>query len=293
MFKALKKAQNMGVFDLPRKKIAALFKHRKKLAEVEKAFFYNRYCNALFLAHKLGLFSILCEGACSLKDLSHKMGISEESVKTLSAISIAQGFLEERDGIYRLSDFGELFFKEKNIFSSHYLLDLMTEQALGLSSTLNAIYDRDIPAHMDIHDSQGSYRAFLSAVNNYLLWCGRELLQKVNLGNINSIIVGSVGVSFSSLLLKKYPQMKVTYACLEHLLAEIPHYCQLYGVSKENIAAVHSHIGDSTQDDWGNDRYDLVLATRKMLVDPQQRMGEKFAEKSFQALNPRGKVIFW
>ena len=293
MFKALKRAKNMGVFALPRTKIATLFKHRKKLEEVEKAFFYSRYCNALFLAQKLGIFPVLREGACTLKSLSQKTKIPEGSLKTLTSILIAQGFLDRQNDLYCLSEFGDFFLKEENVFSSNYILELMAEQAFGLSATSSAIYEGGIPEHLDITKVRGAYSALLNAVNNYLLWSGRELLNKVDLGNIHSGIVGTTGVSFSSLLLQKYPKMKITYACLEHLIPEIPHYCRRYGVSQERIEAVHSHIGDPLQDDWGNDRYDLVLITRKMLVDPQQRIGEKFAEKSFLALNPKGKAIFW
>ena len=293
MWTTLKKAKGLGIFELPISKIMDLFKHRKKFAQIEKAFFYHRYCNALFLAQKIGLFNALCERSYTLAELSQKLTVPEQPLKTLSLNLNSQGFIEKKGHKYLLSEFGELFLKGEGPFSSNYLLELMADQALGLSSSLESIRDGSIPSHVDIRDESGNYKAFLSAVNNYLLWCGRELIAKADLGNPRSMIVGSMGVSFSSLLLQKFPEMKVTYGCLEHLVKEIPRFCKLYQVSNDRIQGMHSHSGDPMEDDWGDTSYDLILLTRKMIIDPKQKVGEKFAQKAFEVLNPGGKAIFW
>jgi hypothetical protein len=56
---------------------------------------------------------------------------------------------------------------------------------------------------------------------------------------------------------------------------------------------MHSHTGEPGDDRWGDEAYDLVFLTRKMILDPQAHVGEKFARKALDVLNPGGVAVFW
>ena len=122
---------------------------------------------------------------------------------------------------------------------------------------------------------------------------GRDLLGRIELPPIRSMIVGSMGVSFSALLLDRCPQASVTYGCLEHLVREIPRLRERYGVDPGRVAGSHVHGGDPNADRWGDERFDLVFLTKKMILDPENRVGEAFARKAFDVLTPNGVAILW
>jgi hypothetical protein len=56
---------------------------------------------------------------------------------------------------------------------------------------------------------------------------------------------------------------------------------------------MHAHSGDPTQDSWGHEAFDLVLLTKKMILDSDGRLGEAFATKAFEVLRSKGVAIFW
>ena len=62
---------------------------------------------------------------------------------------------------------------------------------------------------------------------------------------------------------------------------------------EDRVAGCHSHSGDPTADRWGDEAFDLVFLTKKMILEPETRMGERFATKAFQVLRPGGVSIFW
>jgi len=97
----------------------------------------------------------------------------------------------------------------------------------------------------------------------------------------------------SALLLERFPEAKVTYGCLAHLVREIPRLREDYAVPANRVTGMHAHGGDPSADRWGGESYDLVFLTKKMILEPEQRMGEKFAAKAFEVLRPGGAVVLW
>jgi hypothetical protein len=59
------------------------------------------------------------------------------------------------------------------------------------------------------------------------------------------------------------------------------------------VEGMHAHGGDPGADRWGGEAYDLVFLTKKMMLQPEQRIGYKFAEKAFAVLRDGGTAIFW
>jgi hypothetical protein len=169
----------------------------------------------------------------------------------------------------------------------------MTAQAAAFGEVPARLRDGHAPTALDIFADGSRYRAFLGAVNEYLDAAGRDLLARVDLGRVERFIVGSMGVSFSSLVLERHPEARVTYGCLEHLVREIPRLRERFHVPPERVDSMHAHGGDPSADKWGDERFDLVFLTKKMILQPEERIGEKFAHKAFEVLAPGGTAIFW
>jgi hypothetical protein len=135
--------------------------------------------------------------------------------------------------------------------------------------------------------------AILQAVNSHLAQASREFLMQAKLPKVRSCIVGSMGVSFSAALLAHQKSARVTYGCLDHLVRRIPSLRDQYQVDATRVDGMHSHSGEPADDNWGDKGYDLVFLTRKMILDPEAQVGEKFARKALEVLNPGGSAVFW
>ena len=102
-----------------------------------------------------------------------------------------------------------------------------------------------------------------------------------------------MGVSASAAILERFPDAHVSYGCLPHLVREIPRLRERYGVPPARVVSMHAHGGEPEGDRWGSEAFDLVLLTKKMILAPDARLGERFAQKAFQVLRPGGAVVLW
>ena len=265
----------------------------REFAAIDKALFFHRYATILFLAQRHGLLDALSRETQSVANIAERIKLDAEPVETMLRILESQGWVDRGFRGVKLTAFGELFLNDETAYSGRPMLELMGEFASAYPQVEEALRTGSIPPALDVQNTDGSYRLFLSAVNNYLYWAGHEVLQKATLPNIRSFIVGSMGVSFSAQLLRLFPSAKVTYGCLEHLAAEIPQLCQQYAVSPSRVTGTHNHGGDPQADEWGDESFDLVFLTRKMIVEPESEFGLRFARKAFDVLNPGGVLILW
>ena len=281
-----------GALSRPRELLRRARFHRE-FAAVDKAFFYHRYATALFLAQRSGLFDVLTDQEQPVPVLAEQLGYEVCTVDTLLRILESQQWVERTASGARLTPFAELFLHDETMYSGRPMLELMGVFANAFPEVEHGLKSATTPAALDVQNVDGSYRLFLSAVNNYLYWAGHELLQRATLPDVRSFIVGSMGVSFSARLLQHFPASKVTYGCLEHLVTEIPGLRQQYGVAHERVVGSHAHGGDPQEDQWGEETFDLVFLTRKMILEPEHELGVRFARKAFDVLNPGGVAIFW
>jgi hypothetical protein len=245
------------------------------------------------LAVEIRLFETLIQEGMTSDELANRCEVHPEAIRTLSKILAAQGWLTCKGDDIALTAFARDFFDSDGPMSARYMLELMATQAKAFPEVVEAMSTGVTPPALEVRNLDGSYQAFLTAVNNYLFWAGRELLQKTDLPHINSFIVGSMGVSFSAVLLEKQAQSRVTYGCLEHLVEEIPRLRHEFSVDPSRVIGMHAHTGEPGGDDWGSSNYDLVFLTRKMILEPSERIGEKFAKKAFDVLNEDGVAVFW
>ena len=253
------------------------WRHRYSFFRVQKAFLYHRYATALLLAHEIGVLDQLAQGARSAASLADVLDVHERAAEAILRILESEGFTIRTGQQYELSDFARDYLTESGRYSMSPILDLMAAQAAAFPAIPEGMRTGEVPKVLDIFDTKGRYKAYLSAVNAYLEMAGRDLLSRIELPQIDTFILGSMGVSFSALVLERCPNARVTYGCLDHLVREIPRLRHQYRVPANRVAGMHAHSGDPGDDRWGDEAFDLVFLTKKMILEPENRIGEKFA----------------
>lgn len=273
--------------------LARGLRHRRSFGRLERALWYHRFASALFLGVRAGLFEALRERPRSTTELASALGLASDAADNLLRILESEGFVARRGERWERTAFAALALDGRGPTSQGAMVELMAAQAASLRELERGLRDGSVPRELDVYAGEGRYDAFLDAVNGFLFWAGRELLQRIELPDVRAFIVGSMGVSFSALVLEHRPEARVTYGCLDHLVREIPRLRATYEVPDERVRDTHVHAGEPEDDDWGDGTYDLVLLTRKMILQPEQRLGERFARKAREALRPGGMLLLW
>lgn len=273
-------------------KLLLLARFRREHARLRASLVSFRAVLALLAAQRLGLLSAAREGL-SVEELATRCGIRPRAALTLLRILEAQGLVAPAGELWRLTDFADAFVAEGGPLTVAPLLELMGTFAGAFEELLAGMREGKTPARLDIFSPQGSPDAFLDGVNAYLDAAGRELLARLELPEVRSFIVGSMGVSFSALLLGRFPEAKVTYGCLPHLVERIPRLRRRYHVDPARVEGMHPHSGDPDADRWGEESFDLVLLTKKMILAPEEQLGQRFARKAFRVLRPGGALLLW
>lgn len=274
----------------PARALKAL-RHGPRYAMFEEAMNGHRWVTALVLAHKVGLLAAIAD-AKTVEEIAAACDIRAEATEQLLRILESEGWAQRDGDRWRQSAFARAFLSGGGGPGSAHMLDLAANTALALPDIVAALRTGDTPAALDVRNDGGPSLAFLAAVNDYLHFAARDLVSAGGLPPVRRFIVGSMGVSTSAVLLRRFTDARVTYGCLEHLVREIPRLREQYGVPAERVDGMHVHGGEPEQDAWGGP-YDLVFLTRKMILAPDERVGERFAKKALENLTPGGAAVFW
>lgn len=269
------------------------WRHRHSLKKLTRALFYHRYATATLLGVEAGVYDALLGRPMTPGELSDACDLNPRGADALLRILESQGAVVRSGGRYALTDFAAAFLAHGGPASIADTMDLMAAQAAAFGDMKEGLRTGAVSSGLNIFSDSGRHNAFLNAVNSYLHWATPELLRSVELPEIRSFIAGSMGVSFSAHLLQRFPEAKVTFGCLDHLVKEIPRLRESYRVPASAVTGMHAHAGDPSEDTWGDEDYDLVLLTKKMILEPEQMTGEKFATKAFDVLRPGGVAILW
>ncbi len=275
------------------KRLALLARHLGANRGLRKALLYHRYVTALLLAQRLGLFALLSQMPRTTSDVASAARIGVRAADVLLRVLEAQGFVVRREGCYALTEFAREFLAPEGALSYAPMLEFLCTFTAAFDDISAGLASGTVPPRLDVFSSAADVAAMLAAVNAYLDAAGRELVARAHLPDVRTAIVGSMGVSFSAIVLERYPHARVTYGCLEHLVAHIPELRERYGVDASRVDGMHCHGGEPKDDKWGDEAFDLVFLTKKMILRPDERLGEKFARKAFEVLNPGGVAIFW
>lgn len=283
----------MGDSALQWQRLMLGLRHFREYRRINQALFYHRYATSLLFAFRLGVLEIFEEGPAGVKDVAQGCDIDEAAARTLLQILESQEILQRRGDLFETTPFASEFFASRSSVSLLPMLEVCETYACSYPAFFESARTGKAPPRLDIFNAEGRVDSLLDGVNYYLDQAGRELIARVQWPEIREFIVGSMGVSFSSLILSQFPQSRVTYGCLPHLVERIPRLRATYGVDAPRVTGMHSHGGEPTEDRWGQEAFDLVVLTKKMILDPQNRLGEKFAQKAYEVLNPGGVALFW
>lgn len=289
MIRRLRTLWRVGAHRQPLEALAHQVRHRKLYAAFEQASLGQRYLLAVLLAKKVGLLDALADGG-DVDGLAARTRVDPRGVASLVRILESEGWAVRAGARWSLSEFASGFLTGPT--SGAQMLDLLVVNASSFDHVVTGLVTGAVPPGLDVRDASGGYRAFLIAVNGYLHWAVRELVGRVEWPDVQRILVGSMGVSSSAVWLERFPDSRVTYACLDHLVAEIPALRERFGVPAARVDATHMHAGEPEDDEWGGP-FDLILLTRKMILAPDERVGERFARKAASALRPGGALVLW
>mgnify|MGYP006287136373 CR=1 FL=1 len=263
------------------------------LAQLEGSFLGVRFLLPILLAREIGLFEALGDQPRTVRQLARECGVVEEGCRSLVRVLESQRLLDVDGQTVCLTDFGGRALSPERKSSLLPVLDLLATYVRNFSEMVAGLRSGDTPAELDVTSDQDGTDRLLRAVNAYLEPASREFVQKAELPEIEHFIVGSMGVSFSAELLRERSAARVTYGCLSHLVERIPGLRDDYGVDPVRVVDTHRHSGEPADDSWGADDYDLVFLTRKMILEPENETGLKFARKARQVLRPGGVAVFW
>ena len=289
---AIRTLWSTGAFRDP-KTLMTQWRHRNAVKKLTRAIFYHRYATAALLGVEAGVYDALVAGPMTHEELAVACDLNPRGTDALLRILESQGAVTRSGKRYALTEFAAAFLAHGEPTSVADTMELMAAQAAAFGDMKAGLRTGDVSPELNIFSDSGRHNAFLNAVNAYLHWATPELLRSVELPEIRSFIAGSMGVSFSAHVLQRFPNAKVTYGCLDHLVKEIPRLRETYQVPASAVTGMHAHAGDPSEDTWGDEDYDLVLLTKKMILEPEQRIGEKFAAKAFDVLRPGGVAVLW
>lgn len=271
------------------------FRYSRHFQRLQRAFTSYRYVVAILWAHELGLFDCLDKKPATLEELKKSLKVRTRPLEQLLIILEAEGWVQRSGPCFSLTPPARHFLTSSGSQSVAGFLDLFAAHHASYSQILKGgMRKGTVPPRMNIFSPRSSLRGYLLAVNSYLHWIVPELLEEISLPRISRFIVGSMGVSFSAHLMRQSSQARVTYGCLPHLVKQIPMLVERYGIPRERIEGMHAHMGDPMKDRWGvNEQYDLVFLTKKLILKPEEKIGEKFVAKASRVLNPGGVLILW
>jgi len=288
----LRMLHSTGMLSDPRKLLEQL-RHRRPAARIHGSLLQFRHAMSLLLGQRLGAFDALDGATLDFEQLAGALGIHQRSAEALARILEAEGVVERRDGGYRLSEVGRTFLSKRSKSTVGPMIELLYAQASSLDQIIEGMRTGSVPEALDVMRPGMHCEAFLDAVNGYLHLAAHDLLGRVDLPDVRTFIVGSMGVSFSAALMRRFPEARVTYGCLPHLVEHIPRLRDRYRVPAHRVTGMHGHGGEPEQDRWGDESFDLVLLTKKMILDPERGLGERFARKAHSVLSPGGALILW
>jgi hypothetical protein len=147
---------------------------------------------AVFAAHKLKVFALLGEGPRTLSEVCEALRLARRPAEALLSISAAAGFIELRDGRYRLTPVAEDYLLESSptYFGSHWR-NLVTElESLNTICNVIAAAQTDAPQvyggaeWTKSHEEQAEQaRAFTRAIHSTSIAPGLAWPEKIDLSS--------------------------------------------------------------------------------------------------------------
>ncbi|MBI2060944.1 MAG: hypothetical protein HYT87_14345 [Nitrospirae bacterium] len=233
----------------------------------------------------------------SVEALARKFKLNRRALEPFLNALTAMGYLQrDGKGTYDLSEFSRTFLVGHSPYSLAPVLALLSQSWTSFMDLADTLRTGKSPKAMDIFDRKNpTSRGYIHVVNAQLRSAHRAFMERVDVSGVRRFIVGSAGVSFAAALLEANPKAQVVFACLPHLVDEIPDIMKDHGIATSRVDSFHRHSGDPWKDTWDDtgEGYDMVFLTRKLSLKPLSEFGKKFLGKAFQSLKPGGRAVVW
>ncbi len=253
-------------------------------------------------AYKTGILHELMNGWKTPKEISDKLRLDNTRLENLLDALVAFGFvIREEEKLkysegkrtnrkYRIKRELEDFIKKWEGYQ-----EFMWSGISAFTELPNIIRYGKPSDKLNIYDLNSDYASLLFGVNEYLYRVTRELMRKYRFGNINKIMIGSMGISFAKNIQREFLDVKIHIGCYPHLIKEVPRLIKRYRLPEKNILSIKEHKGNPDEDIWGDEKggYDLVFLTKKLTLRPLDEFGEKFLSKAYRVLKDGGYVVIW
>lgn len=250
----------------------------------------------LSTAYKIELFDRFPENGGGIHALATRLRLNAGALEPFLNALTALGYLHKTDGTYNLTAFSSEFLRAGSPYSVAPMLRLLSQGWEAFAQLSETLKTGRSPKAMDIFNPKNPIGiTFIHVVNAQLYVANKDAARRIGVKDVRRFIVGSAGVSFAKAVLDESPQSKVVFACLPHLVDQIPNLMNVYDIPRSRVESFHRHSGNAAKDTWDDTGkgYDLAFLTRKMSLKPLKDFGTRFLEKARESLKPGGRVVVW
>jgi len=238
----------------------------------------------------LGIFDALAAGSKTVRKLAKEKALHESVLRPLTHALAGLGYLARRGGTYSLSHFSAIYLVRNNKeYIGDYIRIFTDTWDAWMKLPLLAKTGKPIPG-MGLKGNRGqSILRYYAAANEVVKQAAGQLLDRIDLGKVQRVICGEVGLTFLQELLKRKPDVEYTLASLKEHARFYPQLLKRFPLPTPPAQFVYSDRGNALKDSWGGSgKYDLVFLYRKLAF---YDYGEQFIKKSYQVLIPGGMVV--
>jgi hypothetical protein len=201
-------------------------------------------------AHKLGLFELLGKSPSSLSDVCRALKLAPRPAEALLSISAAAGFIELRDGSYRLTPVAEDYLLESSptYFGSHWHNLIIDFESLYTVSSVLKAAQADAPQVYGVEDWTRSHaeqaeraRAFTKAMHSASMAPALSWPDKLDLsGNGRMLDIGGGSGAHCIGAVTRWRQLSATVFDLPSVCEAAAEIASEYGLADR----ISTHAGD-------------------------------------------------
>lgn len=240
----------------------------------------------LMSAVQLGICDVLYDQVYSAPELAKILKTDIRALEILLNALVSLDFLEKEGGRYKNSQKSNDYLVEGK---ENYLGDLfkhdfhLIKRWIQLPEVIAT--GKPVPRNQNAWSS-GQQRDFIMAMENLAKASARQLLKVLDLSTVRRFLdVGGGPGTFSIMFCQHYPEMHAVVFDLPEVTEIAKGQIKQSGLEDR----VTAHRGDYNLDPLGNG-YDMVFLSNIIHSIGEESIGNLF-KKSFQALNPGGKII--
>ena len=244
---------------------------------------------ALFVAVKMGLFTLL-EGKCkNCKAVSKKLGTDVRATEMLLDALVSLGLLSKIKGEYKNTSMSNRYlvkggplYQGDRIHHFHHMWDYWSKLDIAIKTGKPTAYD---DAGEDVDERK--LGEFIRAMHNIGIVQAEEICHKLDLKRYHKLLdlAGGQG-TYAVRFVEENPKMSAVVFDLPDVIKITKRYVKKSGL-KEHVM---TKAGDCLKDDFGNELYDIVFISHLLhIYKPDENLN--ILKKCWDSLKKRGIVV--